>query len=289
MPRFKRPTLIINAASGSTSDISDEFRTLFKDRVGVEPACHFITPNRLEDTLSRALEDGADLIITYGGDGTSLAAISLATPKTIPVIPLPGGTMNMLPLALYGSDIWQEVLDLALEPKEPRWVPSGEINGQTFLVAAMIGAVVRLGVMREMVRDGDILDATVSAAQTLKNIIPEDGFEYTVGDSERRYRADMVQVSCPGMSPFAKQEDAFEIAGVTLESYAELTALGFTAIMQDWRQGDSVQVEFSDRLSIVTQAPAAEKIDVLLDGEHVEMALPVRVQFKKRGALCLCP
>ena len=289
MLKFKTPVLIINSASGSTSNISDEFKTVFKDAIGTVPVCHFITPDDLIETITEALSGGADLIVTYGGDGTSLAAISLATPKNVPVIPLPGGTMNMLPLALYDTDVWQDVLSLALEQKEPRWVPSGEINGQTFLVAAMIGAVVRLGVMREMVREGDILEATVNAAQTLRTIIPEDGFDYSIGASEIDHRADMVQISCPGMSPFAKKSDAFEVAGITLESYAELTALGFTAILQDWRKDDSVHVEFSDAVSISAGASTAKKIDVLLDGEHVEIDLPAKVQLKKDGVLCLCP
>lgn len=289
MADFKKPTLIINAASGSTSDISDEFKVLFKSILGVEPVSHFIQPDALVDTIKTALEGGADLIITFGGDGTSLAAFSLATPKKIPVIPLPGGTMNMLPLALYGSNIWQDVLTVALEQKKPRWVPSGEINGQTFLVAAMVGAVVRLGVMREMIREGDLVEATVNAAQTLKNVIPEDGFLYETEQSTTRHRADMVQITCPGMSAFAKSDNAFEVAGVTLESYAELTSLGFTALLQSWREDDSVYVEFSDTVSILGSSESDTNIDVLLDGEHIEIALPAIVKLKEKGALCLCP
>jgi len=289
MHKFSKPTLIINAASGSTSDISEEFKTLFKDSVGVEPVCNFIEPDALIGTIDTALEGGADLLVTFGGDGTSLAAISHATPKNVPVIPLPGGTMNMLPLALYKSDIWQDVLALGLAQAAPRFVPSGDVNGHSFLVAAMIGDVVRLGVMREMVRDGDVVEATVNAAQTLRNVIPEDGFKYICETSSETLRADMLQITCPNMSPFSKKDDAFEVAGVTLESYAELTALGFTALLQDWRKDESVVVQFSDTVSVFSSTEETKKIDVLLDGEHIEIALPLTVNLKSKGALCFCP
>lgn len=285
MSRYKHPVLIINAASGSTSDISDAFSELYQLKTFIKPECHYVEPGQLNAKLESVLNSKADLIITYGGDGTSLAAITGATPRNTPVIPLPGGTMNMLPLALYGTDVWQDVLKLALRETKARRVPVGKINNEIFLVAAMIGSVVRLGVVREMVRDGDILDATISATQTLREIIPEKGFTYNTDDSTTPQTADLLQITCPGMSEFAVSTDGFECASVHLESYAELTALGVTAVLQDWRKDQSVLTRFAKKVEI----SGMSKVDILLDGEHREVTLPIEISFEPEGALILCP
>lgn len=279
----KKPVLIINSASGSTSDISEAFSELYRVKTSVTPECFFISSEHLNDTIKEVLAKGTDLIVTYGGDGTSLAAITLATPVQVPVIPLPGGTMNMLPLSLYGSDVWQDVLKIALRAPAPRQVPVGKINGDMFLVAAMIGHVVKFGVVREMVRDGDIMDATISATQTLRELIPEKGFTYHTENHKEAQTANLLQLTCPGMSSFAVNPDGFECASVHLRSYAELTALGVTAVLQDWRKNDAVITQFSKQVKI----NGMKDVDILLDGEHRQVSLPVTVVFEPEGALIL--
>ena len=48
------------------------------------------------------------------------------------IIPLPGGTMNMLPHALYGAHPWARILADTLAAPRVRTVSGGRIGGQTF-------------------------------------------------------------------------------------------------------------------------------------------------------------
>jgi diacylglycerol kinase family enzyme len=68
------------------------------------------------DRLSRRLfarSNEYDAIIVLGGDGTARAAAAMAPRNGPPLILLPGGTLNILPKALYGDLTWPEALSAA--------------------------------------------------------------------------------------------------------------------------------------------------------------------------------
>ena len=59
-----------------------------------------------------------DVIIVLGGDGTARHAAELAPRNGPPLVLLPGGTLNILPRALYGELAWPEALAAALDRGE---------------------------------------------------------------------------------------------------------------------------------------------------------------------------
>jgi diacylglycerol kinase family enzyme len=74
------------------------------------------------------------------GDGTARAAAEMAGPDGPMIAPLPGGTMNMLPHALYGAIPWPEAMANCLKDGQERMISGGEINGRVFFVAAILGS-----------------------------------------------------------------------------------------------------------------------------------------------------
>src|SRR5262245_6728072 len=91
------------------------------------------------ERMSRALFARAadfDVIIVLGGDGTARAAAELAPRDGPPLILLPGGTLNILPRALYGELAWPEALAAALASGEVTRLTAGRANGEAFYVAA---------------------------------------------------------------------------------------------------------------------------------------------------------
>ncbi|PWS21620.1 diacylglycerol kinase, partial [Enterococcus faecium] len=74
------------------------------------------------------------------GDGTARSVASKAKPDGPMIAPLPGGTMNMLPKALYGTADWKLALKRALEEGEPQAVSGGEVEGEYFYCAAILGS-----------------------------------------------------------------------------------------------------------------------------------------------------
>ncbi|WP_409433275.1 diacylglycerol/lipid kinase family protein [Litorimonas sp. RW-G-Af-16] len=285
MAKFQNPAVVINAASGSTTNISEEIFEFFADRHAVNATCHYVDPQDLDSTLDMVLDEGADLLVTFGGDGTSLAAAHRAGTKNIPIVPLPGGTMNILPKALYGSEDWPEVLDLALSQDTPRWIPAGRLNEQTFLVAAMIGTVVRVGVTRELMREGAILQATTNMVETLRDVGPDEGFLYRLDGAVTPLAANMLQVTCPFMSAYSDDPEAFEIAAVNIMSYADLPALGLTALMDEWRDNKSVESQMARKVEVIGEGD----IEVLLDGEYRTLQFPLSISLNRKGAYILCP
>ena len=56
-------------------------------------------------------------------------------PKRDPIsVPLPGGTMNMLPRALYGDVAWEESLKNTLAAPSLKVLSGGRIAGKQFLI-----------------------------------------------------------------------------------------------------------------------------------------------------------
>src|SRR4029434_10084931 len=75
------------------------------------------------------------------------------------LIPLPGGTMNMLPRALYGTVTWEEALKNTLTTPSPKELTAVRIADKQFLIAAVVGAPALLAEPRESMREGNIVDA----------------------------------------------------------------------------------------------------------------------------------
>jgi len=285
MSSFSNIAIVINAASGSTSDISEEICALFKNRGYDNAQSHYIIPEKLSETFETVIGQGVDLIVTFGGDGTSLCAASFAGKAQVPLIVLPGGTMNILPKHLYGSTDWKDVLNVALEQTQPRWVPCGLLNDQKFLVAAILGTIVRVGLSRELAREGQLLEATKNIVATVNETDIADSLSYTLGSEAIPREANLLQLSCPGMNPLSTEENKFEVAAVNVDSYGELSALGLTAVMDQWRENDAVFSDFAKEVRVQGNG----SIDVLLDGEHMKLSLPLQAKFEPKGAFILCP
>ncbi|NNC37750.1 MAG: hypothetical protein HKO02_09860 [Hyphomonadaceae bacterium] len=280
-----RPVVVINKASGSTSDITDVLKHVFMSKVGVSPVVRFVSPEVVEQTMKEAIGAGANLLVTYGGDGTSRTGADLAKEHDIPFIPLPGGTMNLLPLAIYGSDNWEEVLSLALSQKEPRWLPAGEVNGHTFYVGAILGETTRFSEVREKVRDHDIVGAAQKAVESISNIRGADPIKFQVAPSTEEHEADAIVLTCPGMRGRRGKQHALEIASIEPESARDVASLGLNALWSNWRDDESAKIMQADTFFI----PATETVEALLDGESCPLDGPVIGKLQSKGVKILAP
>ena len=119
-------------------------RTLLATPVIRTPTCWSPLPGASTRALARAAR-AADVLVALGGDGTIRTAAAVCARADTCLIPLAGGTMNMLPRALYG--------DLALarsadpHPRRPglRAVSGGDAGLGDFFCAAILGRAVPVG------------------------------------------------------------------------------------------------------------------------------------------------
>ena len=91
-------------------------------------------------SFREATEQNLDVLIVFGGDGTIRTAAEGCAEKGSYLIPLPGGTINMLSRALYGDVAWEESLENTLTAPSIKVLSGGRVAGKQFLIAAIVGA-----------------------------------------------------------------------------------------------------------------------------------------------------
>jgi len=282
MGRIRRVEVVANLASGGVGrDAPDEIEKIFADH-GL--AAHVCAPEThdLTNCLRAAVDAGPDLLVTLAGDGTARAAAELCGPDGPMLAALPGGTMNMLPRALYGARSWQDALTVALAQGEERTIGGGEVEGRTFLVAAVMGSPALWGGAREAARFGEFTLAIARARRALRRAFT--GRLRYAFDEGPRDKAEALIFMCPHVSRLmADEEPALEAAALDVRGAADVFRLGFNAVIRDWRDDPAVEVRRVRRARIW----AVSGIPALLDGELVRLPATAEVHYRPAVARML--
>jgi diacylglycerol kinase family enzyme len=271
---IKRIELVANTASGSVGlRAPEEARAIFAE-YGVEANVRVPAPGKLMECLNEAVGAAPDLLMVLAGDGTARAAAELCGPKGPLLAPLAGGTMNMLPHAVYGPVPWQEALRATLEGGEVRMLGGGEVEGQTFLVAAILGSPALWAPAREAARDGKIGLAFSRATWAWKRAFSgrlRYGLDQGLAD-----KAEALVFLCPQASrALHDEEQVLEAAAMDLVSGVEAFRLGLHALLGDWRNDPKVLV----RRCRSARLWASGGIPALLDGEPVRLKAHTQVRW----------
>ena len=139
--------VVVNASAGSADTVVDELRAELPNTEIVE-----VDPEA--DDLLTALEEAAERATALGvagGDGTVNAAAEVAAAHKMPLLVVPGGTLNHFAHALGVETI----ADAAAAVREGRvvTVDRAEIDGRTFLNTGSIGSYTDLVDAREKLED----------------------------------------------------------------------------------------------------------------------------------------
>jgi len=146
-------SVVINRESGYVAEHSLESVTdLVESRLDKPPVSLFAPePQGVDAALRDAFGDVSDAVIVIGGDGTQRRAAELSCQTGKPFMPLPGGTMNVLPRRVYGDRDLVSILSGRLGEQERR-LDAGLVNDRLFLISAAFGAITDLAMAREQVR-----------------------------------------------------------------------------------------------------------------------------------------
>lgn len=282
---YRKPSVIINLASGRTSDVSDEMRKQFAAYGLPPPHIHLLSPENITSCLERISKDGTDLLVVFGGDGTCMAGAAQARSSGIPLVALPGGTMNMLPKSLYRTDNWQKALSLALSRGRTRWQTAGNINGHLFYCGAIIGDPVVMSEARESLRDGDVLNAVKRVPEIISAISDGSEFRYEVDGTIFDAAANALHIYCPAMSKGAKNSDTFEIASAPQLTLTRLFGVGAIALADDWRTSPDIFVTEAKSVKV----SGCGSLNILLDGEPKQLDCPISIHLETKGVRVLAP
>lgn len=277
MTRINRVEVIANVASGSVSETAPaEIEKIFADNGMTAHVCAPATED-LGNCLRAAVDAAPDLLVILAGDGTARAAAEMCGPDGPMIAPLPGGTMNMLPHAVYGVRPWQDALSIALAQGEERMLGGGEIEGHQFLVAAILGSPALWAPAREAARHGEHKRAFLRARVAFRRAF-SGRLRYNF-DNGPREKAEALTFMCPLISrALNEDEQTLEAAALDLKGARDAFRLGFHALTGDWRKDPGVEVEKIQ----VARVWAAQGIPALLDGETVRLKSLTEVRWQPR-------
>jgi diacylglycerol kinase family enzyme len=285
--RIRRVRAVVNPLSGRVdADAAEALNRLLRQHwsdVEVTEAA----PDAIEEGLRAALDAGPDLLVLLAGDGTIRMGAALAGADGPLLAPLPGGTMNMLPHALYGAVPWRTALEQTLASGEVADVSGGEIGGRRFFVAAILGAPALWAPAREAVRKGRFDLAYQRARHALRSGFARKlRFQLDGGDD---HSAGALTLMCPLVSRGLHRDDVLEALALNPKGAADAFRLGartlLTDVLGDWRVDNAVEV-MTCRSG---RAWAKGQIPVILDGEPYLLGREAEILFIPKAFRALRP
>lgn len=271
--------MVANLASGSVgAEAPAQLEEIFADH-GLRARIATPEPAELEAALTAAVGRDPDLLVVLAGDGTARAAAELAGSDGPPIAPLAGGTMNMLPYAVYGERPWAEALRDTLERGRVTALSGGEIEGRVFLVAAILGPAALWAPAREAARSGRLDRAWLRARLAWRRAFTGQ-LRYSL-DGGPRGKTEALVLICPIASTVLDDDaEALEAEALNLNGAGEALRLGLNALVRDWRSDPAVD----GRACTVARVWSPQGVPALLDGEAVRLNAVTEAQF--RPAVC---
>lgn len=133
--------MIINPVAGLQSEAQRIIHEYFDARPHLQVTYYETTPDLGAGHFAQqAIEQGTQLVVAYGGDGT-MAEVAAALRETdIPLGMLPGGTANVMAVELgVPLDLTQALALIFEQAHQVRTVDMGIIDNQPFLLRSSLG------------------------------------------------------------------------------------------------------------------------------------------------------
>jgi diacylglycerol kinase family enzyme len=187
---------IINTSSGGCDSESEaEMLDILKSAGVTNCKTWCGESDQIERAFAEAATHKLEVLVVLGGDGTIRTAAEACTGTDTYLLPLPGGTLNMLPRALYGETSWQDTLKNTLANPATKALSAGRVGNELFFVAAVVGAPGLWMEAREAMREGDILDAVHKGGIAFEAMF-DTTIQYFISP-EVSGEAEVVTVICP--------------------------------------------------------------------------------------------
>ncbi|MBA3789050.1 NAD(+)/NADH kinase [Patescibacteria group bacterium] len=273
--RLKKVGAILNTSSGSCDEnVREEMETILREAGIITPHIWCGEANEMDEAFAQATDRELDILIILGGDGTIRTAAEICSEKGPILIPLPGGTMNMLPKALYGDVSWQDILRSILSVPVLRSVSCGQIEKKRFFVAAILGTPSLWAKARESVREGALGEAIEQSVSVLQQSFGKDiSYELDAGEKKN---AEALGIICPLISSvLADKERSLEVVIFNLEGPLEVLRLASRAVLGEWRDDPGVS-----SIKVKQATVSSEKeIPAILDGETILLGREAKILF----------
>ena len=288
-PRLQRLEILVNSRAGGAGPPALAELEATASAFGLTYRLRSPEPDDLWNELREAVDSGPDLLITLAGDGTARAAASLCGAEGPLLAPLPGGTMNMLPHALYGPGDWKSALVNLLENGVETPVSGGEIDEQRFYVAAILGEPALWAEAREAARMRELHLAWRKARHAWRRAFSHR-LRFSLDDGAP-VKTLALTLMCPLVSKaMAGNESALEAAALDPQGMADVLRLGARTMLSqlagDWRNDRAVEMMRCREGAVWSSGP---HLRAVLDGEPMRLHKRSDIRFVKVAFRALAP
>jgi diacylglycerol kinase family enzyme len=276
---------IINTSSGGCDSESEKQMVDILKREGL-PNCKTwcVESDEIERAFAEAATYEPKLLVVLGGDGTIRTAAEACSGTETCLLPLPGGTLNILPRALYGELRWQDALRTTLAAPTTKSLSGGRTGGELFFVAAIVGGSGFWMEARESLRECDIIDAVEKTAIAFRAMF-NTKIQYSIS-ADKSGEAEVLAVICPLVSEeMSDSEQALEAAAIDVENAADLFGLATAAAFGKWRDDQSVTLTKTRRVRV----QSSTHLPLFLDGERVKAGHNAVITFVPQAVSVIVP
>ena len=290
----RQVAVLVNASSGSKHAGALKIIADAAERAGYQLGSTLETKGSPLSALDAIAKQCPDAAIVMGGDGSQAAALSVLA---CPVLPLPGGTLNWLSRALLGDGEWQDLLQACLGRPRITDLSAGQIvekanapsdtsrseptDAYPFFLVAQFGGPTLFAKSREALRHGIYKRAWIAARTAWSRSFAYrlHSAELTDGRTNRPFSAIVANTALA--SNVHTDTSALEMAGFEVDSPISGAAVGFHAIVDDWRSAPHVTLSSRSAFHIHSNR---SRVPVLLDGEPKWLRTPLRIEARENVA-----
>jgi diacylglycerol kinase family enzyme len=275
--------ILVNPASGGVgNNAAAEVEEILAE-YDVEAEVVTLEGSKIPSQIDDAIKAKPDVLFVLAGDGTARSVASKAGPEGPLIGPLPGGTMNMLPKALYGTGDWKLALRRALDEGVPQPVAGGEVDGEAFYCAAIFGSPALWAPAREAVREGKLKLAVMYGRRAFNRAF--SGRIRFVLDEGERQKAEALVLISPMISAAMTEAIGLEAAVMKTSRTGEAVRLAAHALFSDWRRDPNVETLPTRKVAIAARA----RIPAVIDGEPAHLGRDAKVRFLPKAFMALAP
>jgi diacylglycerol kinase family enzyme len=284
LPELKVGVIINTSSGGCDLESEQKMLSILTGTGVVGPKVWCGEAKEMERFFAEAAGQKPEVLIVLGGDGTIRTAAEACAEKGPYLIPLPGGTMNMLPRALYGNVSWEEALKKTLTAPSTKVLSGGRVANKRFFIAAIVGAPALWTQPRESMREGNIADAIKKGSVAFRRLF-EAKVQYLISGGAKG-ETEAVALICPLISEeMSDSEQALEAAIIDVESAAEVIGLATTAAFGKWRDNKNILLTKTKRVNV----QSSKEIPATLDGEKANLGRSAEIDFVSRALTVLVP
>jgi diacylglycerol kinase family enzyme len=288
--------LLINAKSGAVL------------RAGAEH-CRALVAAHFPDEILEVVGSPADLIaaaraatadlaidkvLLVGGDGTAAAIAGVFAGTGKMLVPLPGGTMNMLARDLgYSGDLETAIGELA--HAYPAHIDIAYVNDLPFLNNVVFGTFSAAAESREAIRDAATLTETASAAADFISAValsdPQD-YDIVIDGAAQQVRTNTLMVAnnlYTGSEGFRPTRRSLEsgILGVYVaeaQGAIDFISIVYNAISGNLSGTEGVKLQECKSCSVRSKL---KRLNMTIDGEVTEIASPAVFSIQPKALTVL--